>query len=337
MTRRSSTDLSLVVGVDKPAGLTSHDVVSRVRRIYGERRCGHMGTLDPAATGALAVCVGPATRLNAQLKAHDKTYEFTVVFGTSTDTDDAEGEVTRTMPVPDELRRVDYARSQVQALMGKRKQLPPAYSAVKVDGKRSYKQARRGNVIDLTPRDIEIFDARLLSVEEDNGVLAWRVQASVSAGTYVRSIARDLGRELNTCAHVGRLRRLRAGRLRVRDCVTLEQLETDPFGALLDPVKLLGLRFAFLDDVQLTKVVNGGKLSVRDVKLYCYDDCVTRDYSLYTCTSGIRESQEALADGEPICMVAENELMAIYEYDEKLGVLKSCCGFVKGVRRGSGT
>lgn len=336
MARRSSTDLSLVVGVDKPAGLTSHDVVSRVRRIYGERRCGHMGTLDPAATGALAVCVGPATRLNAQLKAHDKTYEFTVVFGTSTDTDDAEGEVTRIMPVPDGLRQVDYARSQMQALTGRRKQLPPVYSAIKVDGKRSYKQARRGNVIDLAPRDIEVFDARLLSIEEDDGVLSWRVQARVSAGTYVRSIARDLGYELNTCAHVGQLRRLCAGRLHVQDCTTLEQLEKDPFGALLDPVKLLGLRFTFLDDVQLAKVVSGGKLSACNVRLYCYGDCVMQDDSSRICASGVRESQKALTDGEAICMVAGNELMAIYEYDERLDALKSCCGFAKGVRRGSG-
>jgi tRNA pseudouridine55 synthase len=333
MARRNSTGLSLVVGIDKPAGLTSHDVVSRVRRIYGERRCGHMGTLDPAATGALAVCVGPATRLNAQLKAHDKTYEFTVVFGTSTDTDDAEGEVTRIMSVPDEVRRVDYARSQVHALVGKRRQLPPVYSAIKVDGKRSYEQARQGNVIDLTPRDIEVFDARLISIEEDGGALSWRVRASVSAGTYVRSIARDLGYELNTCAHVGQLRRLRAGRLHVRDCTTLEQLEEDPFGALLDPVRLLGLRFTFLDDVQLVKVANGGKLSVRNVKLYGYDGCAAQPC---TCTGGVRESRKALADGEAICMVAGNELMAIYEYDEGLGALKSRCGFARGVRRGSG-
>ena len=260
MAKRGSSGLSLVVGIDKPGGMTSHDVVDRVRRVFRERRCGHMGTLDPAATGALAVCVGPATRLNAYMTAHDKEYEFTVVFGAATDTDDAQGQVTNTMPVPSSVADASFAEERVLELIGPCKQVPPAYSAIKVEGRKAYAEARRGNAIDLAPRDVTIYDARLVAIEDVDGTVAWRVWARVSAGTYVRSIARDLGHSLGTCAHVGQLRRLSAGLLRVEDCVGLDVLKADPFGALLDPVRLLGFRFAFLDEREKRKVECGNPL-----------------------------------------------------------------------------
>ncbi|MBO4365898.1 MAG: tRNA pseudouridine(55) synthase TruB [Eggerthellaceae bacterium] len=336
MAKRGVSGLSLVVGVDKPAGMTSHDVVNRVRRIYGERRCGHMGTLDPAATGALAVCVGPATRLNAFMTAHDKAYEFTVVFGASTDTDDAEGQVMHTMPVPAQLADASFAHRSVQGLIGPCKQVPPLYSAIKVGGKKACNEARRGNVIDLAPRDVTIYDANLVAIEEDDGQIAWRVRAEVSAGTYVRSIARDLGRSLGTCAHVGHLRRLSSGMLRVEDCVSLEALEADPFGALLDPVRLLGLRFTFLDERRQHLVEGGNPLRMDGVRLYRYGGCASQEQALDMCTSGIWETDDAPAPGELICMVAGDTLLALYGYDGSQGVLKSRCGFAVGIRRGTG-
>lgn len=333
MAKRSSTDLSLVVGIDKPAGMSSHDVVNRVRRIFGERRCGHMGTLDPAATGALAVCVGPATRLNALLTSHDKVYEFTIVFGSETDTDDAQGSVTCQAQVPQSVSDSDFAAEYLAGIVGPCKQMPPAYSAIKVNGKKSYEAARAGDSIELTPRNIEIYRTDLLGIEEVDGTVAWRVVAAVSAGTYVRSIARDAGRDLGTCAHVGELRRLQAGHLMVQNCVSLEQLEEDPFGSVLDPVKLLGLRFVFLNDRQAAAVEVGKVLPVKGVKLFCYELAAAHDVDFDSCTSGVVESFEPLQDGESICLIVDNKVKAIYQFEQKRCVLKSRCGFANGVAR----
>ncbi len=162
--KRGTTDLSLMVAVDKPSGMTSHDVVNRVRRIFGERRVGHTGTLDPLASGVLPVCIGPATRLDHYLVGHDKSYVVSIVFGAATDTDDAEGAVIRTGEVPDEVFDPFFASAFVASLVGKSKQLPPVYSAIKVGGKKACDEARRGRIIDLTPRDIEVSSAELLGI-----------------------------------------------------------------------------------------------------------------------------------------------------------------------------
>ena len=153
--KRGTTDLCLVLAVDKPSGMTSHDVVSRARRIFGEKRIGHTGTLDPLASGVLPLCVGPATRLDQFLTGHDKSYVVSVVFGAATDTDDCDGEVIRTGVVPDEVFDPFFASVFVGGLVGKSKQLPPVYSAIKVGGTKACDAARKGRVIDLAPRDIE--------------------------------------------------------------------------------------------------------------------------------------------------------------------------------------
>jgi tRNA pseudouridine55 synthase len=334
--KRASTGYSFVVGIDKPAGMTSHDVVDVCRRIYGERRIGHTGTLDPAATGALAICIGPATRLDPYLTAHDKEYGFSIVFGSATDTDDAEGQVIRTCSVPDEVRDPVFARAFVERLVGTSKQLPPVYSAVKVDGRRSYEAARSGSIIDLKPRDIEIYEAVLSDIGDGaSSSPVWQVRASVSAGTYIRSIARDTGAALGTCAHVGALRRLRSGNLQVCDCVDLESLAADPFGSILDPVKLLGKRFIFADDAQKAAVLSGRILPADGLHLYSYDARVGQDFAMCGCTSGVHPVQEPLFPGEIVGIVAHTTLQALYEYDAERAVLKSRCGFAVGVKRGS--
>ena len=232
MGKRGTSGLSLVVGINKPQGMSSHDVVNRCRRIFNERRVGHTGTLDPQATGALAICVGPATRLENYFVGHDKIYQFRVAFGKSTETDDAEGEIIREMPVPEEVLDKEYAQKYLQTLVGKHMQMPPVYSAIKVNGKRAYAQARAGKVIELQPRAIEIYSIKLLGVgtnlndqlpfeklpgaideipEEDACYPYWDIEVSVSKGTYIRSLARDIGTGMKTCAYVSRLHRVQAG------------------------------------------------------------------------------------------------------------------------------
>lgn len=243
--KRGESGLSGILAIDKPAGMTSHDVVNRVRRAAGERRVGHAGTLDPAATGLLVVCVGPAARLTTYLTGHDKSYRATIVFGASTATDDAEGEVVQTADVPVELNDPAFAREALAGLVGEHDQVPPAFSAVKRDGKRAYEVARKGGQVELEARRVRIDDARLLGVAAIGGPLRWEVELDVSKGTYIRSIARDLGERLGTRAHLGALRRLSAGSLSLERAVALDAVEqAGPQGVeglFCDPVAALSL------------------------------------------------------------------------------------------------
>ena len=333
--KRGTSGLCLVVGVDKPAGMTSHDVVNRCRRIFGEKRVGHTGTLDPAASGVLPICVGPATRLSNYMTGHDKAYLSTVSFGSSTDTDDAEGQVIQTAAVPDNLADEDFARSYVGSMVGQHKQMPPTYSAIKVAGRKACDEARRGNIIDLTPRDIEVYSARLTAVRElsDSASVEWDVEFHVSKGTYIRALARDMGKELHCPAHLCGLRRIEAGRMTLEDCISLEALEDVGVRAALDPVKLLGFRFAFADDALAAKVGNGGFIATNHVKLYEYGKSAT-ELAVCSCTSGVCESPRQPEGGEIISVISDNRVVALYEFDSRRACFKPCCVFQTGVSRG---
>lgn len=252
--------MSGVMLVDKPAGLTSHDVVARVRRASEEGRVGHAGTLDPMATGLLVVLVGSATRLTPYLTSAEKAYRARVVFGSETDTDDAEGEVVARADVPSELADPVYAASVVARLVGAHQQVPPAYSAIKKDGVVSYRAARSGAEVVLEPRSIEITASTLIGVEAGPPV-AWDIDLTVSKGTYIRAVARDLGRECGTMAHLGALRRLSSGHLSVDSSIRVESLASahDVAHAFIDPVAALGLPRIVVDasDVADGKAVHG--------------------------------------------------------------------------------
>lgn len=206
--------------VDKPAGMTSHDVVQHVRRIYGERSIGHLGTLDPFATGLLVLLLGRATRLATFIDAEPKVYEATIKFGEETDTDDATGTVIRSALVP---READVIAA-VKSLTGTISQVPPAYSAKSVDGTRAYDAARRGEPLQLAAVNVTVHSWEV-------GKLAGGLLPAVitcSSGTYIRALARDLGRLTSSAAHLASLRRTRAGTFDVRDAATLERLAESP-------------------------------------------------------------------------------------------------------------
>ncbi len=207
------------LNVCKAAGFTSHDVVAIVRRLTGVRRVGHAGTLDPAAEGVLPICVGRATRLVDRLADADKGYYAEIVLGVRTRTDDAEGEVTGSAPVPE----LDGARLEValQPFRGRIVQAPPAFSAVKVDGRRAYDLARRGDEPRLRPREVWVH--RLTFHWWRPPRLA--VSIHCSKGTYIRSIARDLGEALSCGAHLGRLVRLWVGGFHLDTSQSLEDLQ----------------------------------------------------------------------------------------------------------------
>jgi len=244
VSRRGATELVGILPVDKPAGMTSHDVVATVRRITGEGRVGHAGTLDPMATGLLVVLIGSYTRLAAYLTSAIKDYEAVITFGFETDTDDAEGTPTRHADIPAALSQEARAGEVLSGLLGSSLQTPPAYSAIKVGGKTAHREARAGAALELAPRKIEVLAAALQGIDADP--LSWRVGFSVSKGTYIRALARDIGRACGTAAHLSALRRTSAGPLTLADAHSLDDVvsamsEGHLTSMLADPVAALGL------------------------------------------------------------------------------------------------
>ena len=211
-----------LVLVDKPAGMTSHDVVARVRRLAGTRKVGHAGTLDPMATGVLVVGVEKATRLLGHLTLADKQYLATIRLGQATSTDDAEGEVTATASAA--AVSEEAVRTAVASLTGPIEQVPPGVSAIKVGGKRAYKLTRDGQAPELAARPVVVHDITVTAIRRDGDFLDLDASVTCSSGTYVRALARDLGRALGTGGHLTALRRTRSGRYRIEDARTLGQL-----------------------------------------------------------------------------------------------------------------
>ena len=209
--------------IDKPAGPTSHDIVDAVRRQFGIPKVGHCGTLDPQATGLLILVLGQATKLSEKLMADDKVYCGHVTFGVTTDSYDADGEIVSSLPVP--AMTLDKINAAAGEFVGDQMQEPPMVSAVKKNGVPLYKLARKGIVVERKPRLIHIYKLRFTEYQEPVG--AFRV--ACTKGTYVRSIAHDLGQKLGCGAHLNTLRRLVSGRFDVEDAATFEDvLEMTP-------------------------------------------------------------------------------------------------------------
>jgi tRNA pseudouridine55 synthase len=264
--KRKPSIVHALIALDKPSGMTSHDAVYKVRKAIGERRVGHAGTLDPDATGVLVVGIGQAARLSSRLTLATKQYECLIRLGSQTSTDDAEGEVVARADVPDVYADARQAAAYLATLVGRRMQVPPQYSAVSKNGVRAYQAARNGETVELEARPIEIYESDLLSVVEDGEGIAWRVSFTVSKGTYIRSIARDIGLDLGCYAHVETLRRLASGSISIDDCVTLDSLESEGLALVhswcLDPVEVLGNPVRFLGDTELEDVRNGKRIPV---------------------------------------------------------------------------
>ncbi len=212
--------------VDKPQGMTSHDVVARVRRLAGTRKVGHAGTLDPMATGLLVIGVDHATRLLHHLVGLDKTYEATVRLGWSTTTDDAEGEAGPEASA-ELVGAIDDAAITVgmAKLTGPIEQVPSAVSAIKVDGKRAYQRVRDGEAVELAARAVTVAAFDLLDVRRDGGAIDLDVRVDCSSGTYIRALARDLGTDLGVGGHLTALRRTRIGAFDVADAAELGDLD----------------------------------------------------------------------------------------------------------------
>lgn len=311
--KRNASGISCLLALDKPRGLSSHDVVNRVRRILGERRVGHAGTLDPDASGVLVVGVGPATRLLGMLTLDDKRYAARIAFGSETDTDDAEGTVIRTAEVPARLREEAVAQVVVQSLEGSFDQVPPAYSAISVDGKRAYDRARSGEAVELAARHVTVYEARLRNVE-DGEPLVWTCDFRVSKGTYIRSIARDLGRSMGTAAHLCGLQRTASGPIDIRQCLTIEELEQlGPERVnerAIDPVAALELAHHELNAYELEAAAVGKHFTCRSVV-------------------GVDGMARPAREGERVCLVSGSRLMGVWEI--RGGRVACVANFVEGI------
>lgn len=206
--------------VDKPAGMTSHDVVLTVRRVYGEKSIGHLGTLDPFATGLLILLIGRATRLANFIVSEPKVYEAIIKFGSETDTDDSTGAVIREAPVP----AADAIDKAIPSLTGEIDQVPPDYSAKSVDGTRAYAAARKGAALELAPVRVHVKQWNISGRTSDS------VDATITCGTgtYIRALARDLGRLTESAAHLESLRRVKSGAFDIRDAFTLDRIKSSP-------------------------------------------------------------------------------------------------------------
>lgn len=211
--------VSGVLVVDKPIGLTSHDVVQIIRRGTNIHRAGHTGTLDPRASGVLVVLIGPAVRLSEYVSASDKRYQATIHLGSTTDTFDSEGKITSSGSV-DSITE-DQFEQALAKFVGEIQQVPPPYSAIKVKGRKAYERARQGEEVELQARTIQVYSLELLEWNPPEAV----IDVFCSSGTYVRSLANDLGVELGCGAHLVGLRRTKSGRFTLRDAVPLRRLQ----------------------------------------------------------------------------------------------------------------
>lgn len=259
--------------IDKPAGITSHDVVARCRRILKTKRVGHTGTLDPFATGVVVILIGKATRLAQFLDKDAKEYEAVVRLGFETDTGDRTGELRITNY---ELRNVSGAEIEnvLKDFRGEIRQTPPMYSAKKVAGKKLYELARKGLEIERKPVNITIYEIEFLTKsatqetkDEGEETKDFSLRVACSAGTYIRTLAEDIGRRLETGAHLAELRRTRAGKFALSQAVTLEELEEIAAGNKLERVLIsMNEALSHLPEIKLSgealrKTRNGMKLS----------------------------------------------------------------------------
>ncbi|MDO4841794.1 MAG: tRNA pseudouridine(55) synthase TruB [Phoenicibacter congonensis] len=396
--KRGASGISCLIGVNKPKNYTSHDVVNRCRRAFGERRVGHGGTLDPFATGVLPVMVGPATRLAQYFETCKKEYVAEICFGMATSTDDLTGEVVESCDVPEKLGDENYAREVLASFIGEQKQLPPQYSAIKVNGVRAYSLARKGKDVELAARDIVVYEAELLAIKpceiqgnqiagvsefalegasnptesdsfmpgdkssietipsansgEDSAALnacqnlAWEVRFVVGSGTYIRSLARDIGEGVQCCAHLSSLKRTFVGGITLDSSTNMEELEAEierkqsyadeqgqepscapnalllpACAKVLDPCKVLPYKTYLATEDDMRLIANGGAIPCDETRVF---ECIDGD---------LAPTNERLTHGELLFIVQPEKVLGIYSWSEEAQLLKAYTIFSTGVTR----
>ncbi|MEI3401595.1 MAG: tRNA pseudouridine(55) synthase TruB [Clostridia bacterium] len=211
-----------IIVINKSKGCTSHDIIKRAKRILNEK-VGHTGTLDPNATGVLPLLVGKGTQISKYIINHDKTYEAILQLGTKTDTADGEGNILETGEVSEESLQQINIDKVFKSLIGKQNQVPPMYSAIKVNGKKLYEYARRGEHVEIQPRTIEIYNIELIRTDLQNKTIEFRVYCS--KGTYIRTLCENIAERLHTIGYMKELNRIKVGEFKIEDSIRIEELE----------------------------------------------------------------------------------------------------------------
>ena len=213
-----------IIIIDKPKNCTSHDIVRKAKKILNEK-VGHTGTLDPNATGVLPLLVGKGTQISKYLINHDKTYEAVLQLGQKTDTADVEGKIIEEKDVQPSSLEKENVEKVLKQLIGKQEQMPPIYSAIKLNGKKLYEYARKGEEIKVEPRIIEIYNLELLNIDIQNNTIEFRVECS--KGTYIRTLCETIAEKLENVGYMKELKRTRVGEFEIEDAISLEELEND--------------------------------------------------------------------------------------------------------------
>lgn len=248
-----------IVVINKEKGCTSHDVVYKVKKLLG-KKVGHTGTLDPNATGVLPVLIGKGTELSQFLINHDKKYVATLKLGTKTDTADGEGKVIEEKAV--DVLTIESINSVLKSLIGKQKQTPPMYSAIKINGKKLYEYARSGKTVDIPAREIEIYDLKLLDLDIENKLLTYEIWCS--KGTYVRTVCETIAEKLGTVGYMKELNRTMVGQFKMEDAIKIDELIENSGDTEFLENKILSIEKFFmdkpeikLDEKKLNLVLNG--------------------------------------------------------------------------------
>jgi len=255
--------------LNKPQGITSFSAVSAIKRAASEKRVGHTGTLDPMATGVLPILLGRATSLSSLMLDADKRYTAEIKLGVTTDSDDITGNVISEREV--KVKKTDIEKA-ISAFTGVLEQIPPMYSALKKDGVRLYKLAREGKMVEIEPRKIEVFENNLLSFNEKENT--FKIDVHVSKGTYIRSLARDIGEYLGCGATLTQLCRTAASGFSISDCVSLEDIQNGDISEFIlsEEQAVLHLPEINITDKQATRFCNGGQLGYDRLQSFCFSD-----------------------------------------------------------------
>ena len=259
-----------IIIVNKPKACTSHDIVYKIKKMTGEK-VGHAGTLDPLATGVLPILVGKGTLCSKYLMNHDKSYIVTLQLGKKTDTGDAEGNIIQEEKVNIPWKDEQALEKVFQSFVGKQEQVPPIYSAIKVNGKKLYEYARKGEQVKVPVRQIEIYQIKILQIEELKKQIVFQV--SCSKGTYIRSLCEEIAKKLGTVGYMQELQRIQVGDFRIEQAVTMEQLEKDNIPYLSVEKLFEDKEAVSLGKKKLHLFLNGVKLEIgkRDgvYRIYC--------------------------------------------------------------------
>lgn len=259
-----------IIIINKPKNCTSHDIVQKAKKVFCEK-VGHTGTLDPMATGVLPLLIGKGTLCSKYLINHDKIYDVQLTLGVKTDTSDSEGSIIEEKKVAQEIFQKEKIEKVLETFLGKQEQMPPMYSAIKVKGKKLYEYARKGQAVEVQPRPIEIYEIKLLKINQKEKQIEFQV--ACSKGTYIRSLCEDIAERMGTVGYMSELNRVQVGDFFIDQAISIEQLEKGEIPYITIEEIFSDRQEILLEKSRLQPFLNGVKLTMKKTdgvyRIYC--------------------------------------------------------------------